>query len=209
MSQDTRTLLVLDASPRSARSHSRKVSSAYVDAWREAHPHGKIITRDLAIEPPPFVSEAWVVGAYAPVETQPVAARDAIAVSNRYIDELFAADDVLIATPMYNLNVPAALKAWIDQVVRAGRTFAVGPNGYQGLAGNRRVKVVVASGGDFRPGTPGAAYDFLSPYLRGILGFIGITDVEFVYLHSQTDGNPQREPSLIAAQSTVRQLAAA
>lgn len=209
MSHPTRTLLVLDASPRTARSHSRKVSSEYVAAWREAHPNGNVIARDLAIEPPPFVSEAWVIGAYAPVEDQPVAARDAIAVSNRYIDELFAADDVLIATPMYNLNVPAALKAWIDQVVRAGRTFAVGANGYAGLAGNRKVKIIVSSGGDFRPGTPGAGYDFLSPYLRAILGFIGITDVEFVYVHSQTDGNPQREPSLTAAQSIARQLAAA
>jgi FMN-dependent NADH-azoreductase len=205
----TRNLLVLDASPRLARSHSRKVSAEYVAAWRAAHPEGKIVTRDLAIEPPPFVSEAWVIGAYAPVDEQPAAARDAIAVSNRYIDELFAADEVLIATPMYNLNLPAALKAWIDQVVRAGRTFSVGPNGYEGLAKGKRVKVVVASGGDFRPGTPGAGYDFLSPYLRAILGFIGITEVEFIYAHSLTEGNPQREPSIAQAQAAVRQLAAA
>lgn len=209
MSHPARTLLVLDASPRTERSHSRKVSGEYVIAWRKAHPEGIVITRDLAIEPPPFVSEAWIVGAYAPVETQPAAARAAIAVSDRYIEELFAADDVLIATPMYNLNVPAALKAWIDQVVRAGRTFAVGPNGYRGLTENKRVKVIVASSGDFRPGTPGAGYDFLSPYLRAILGFIGVTDLEFVYAHSQTDGNPQREPSLHEAQLIARQLAAA
>jgi FMN-dependent NADH-azoreductase len=209
MNSSHRTLLVIDASPRSGRSHSRKVSSEYVAAWRTAQPTGRIVTRDLALEPPPFVSEAWVVGAYAPVETQPPAAREAIAVSNRYIEELLAADDVLIATPMYNLNLPAALKAWIDQIVRVGRTFAIGTTGYEGLAKGKRVKVIVASGGDFRPGTPGAGYDFLSPYLRAILGFIGISDVEFVYAHSLTDGNPRREPSLNAAQSTARQLAAA
>lgn len=205
----TPTLLVIDASPRSARSHSRKVSTQYVDAWRAAHPDGKIVTRDLTQEPPPFVTEHWVVGAYAPADAQSEASRHAIAVSNRYIDELFAADEVLIATPMYNLNVPAALKAWIDQIVRAGRTFAVGAGGYEGLAKGKRAKVIVASGGDFRPGTPGAPFDFLSPYLRGILGFIGIGDVEFIYAHSLTDGNPQREPSLAEAGAVARKLATA
>lgn len=206
----TPNLLVVDASPRTARSHSRKISAEYVDAWRAAHPAGKIVTRDLTHEPPPFVTEAWVVGAYAPADAQSDTSRAAIAVSNRYIEELFAADEVLIATPMYNLNVPAALKAWIDQIVRSGRTFAYRDgSGYEGLAKGKRAKIIVASGGDFRPGTPGAGFDFLSPYLRGILGFIGITDVEFIYAHSLTDGNPQRDPSLAEAGSVARRLAAA
>lgn len=208
MKSNTRSLLVIDASPRTDRSHSRKLSAEYLASWRAAHAQGKIITRDLAAEPPPFVSEAWVVGAYAPPETQPPAAREAIAVSNRYVDELFAADDVLIATPMFNLNVPAALKAWIDQIVRAGRTFAVNPSGYAGLVTNKHVTVIVTSGGDFRPGTPAAGYDFLSPYLRGILGFIGITEVEFIYAHSLAN-DAERERSLAAAQSSARKLAAA
>lgn len=209
MNNPSRTLLVLDASPRIDRSHSRRLSQEYVSSWRAAHPAGQVVTRDLALEPPPFVTEAWVVGAYAPLETQSSAAREAIAVSNRYVDELFAADDVLIATPMYNLSLPAALKAWIDQVVRAGRTFAYRANGFEGLAKGKRVKIIVTSGGDFRPGTPGAGFDFLSPYLRGILGFIGITEVEFIYAHSLADGNPQREPSLNEAESAARRLAAA
>jgi FMN-dependent NADH-azoreductase len=205
----TPNLLVIDASPRSARSHSRKLSAEYVAAWRAAHPQGIVVARDLTHEPPPFVTEAWVVGAYAPADAQSDAAREAIAVSNRYIEELFAADEVLIATPMYNLNVPAALKAWIDQIVRSGRTFAYRDGGYEGLAKGKRVKVIVSSGGDFRPGTPGAAFDFLSPYLRGILGFIGISDVEFIYAHSLNDENPQREPSLAAAGAAARKLAMA
>src|SRR5687767_4950312 len=128
------SLLVIDASPRSERSHSRKLSAEYVAAWREAHPSGAVVLRDLAQNPPPFVSEAWVVGAFAPAESQPLDARQAIAVSNQYVDELLAADEVVIATPMFNLNLPAALKAWIDQVVRAGHTFAVNPDGFVGLA---------------------------------------------------------------------------
>jgi FMN-dependent NADH-azoreductase len=203
-----RTLLVVDASPRAERSHSRKLSAEYLATWRAAHPDGKIITRDLAQEPPPFVSEAWVVGAFAPADSQPVAAKEAIAVSNRYVDELLEADDVLIATPMFNLNLPAALKAWIDQVVRAGRTFAITAEGYAGLAKDKQATVIVTSGGDFRPGTPAAGYDFLSPYVRGILGFIGINNVEFIYAHSLSDDSA-RERSLAEAQSTARKLAAA
>lgn len=208
MNQTNPSLLVLDASPRSERSYSRKLSADYVAAWRTHHPAGKVSSRDLTLEPPPFVSEAWVVGAFAPVDAQPPAAREAIAVSNRYIDELFAADEVLIATPMFNLSVPAALKAWIDQIVLVGRTFAATAQGFEGLVKNKRVKVIVASGSDFRPGTPAAGYDFLSPYLRGILGFIGVTDVEFIYAHSLGD-EKRRELSLSEARVAAQKLATA
>lgn len=105
-SNSHRTLLVIDASPRRERSHSPKLSAEFVSSWEQAHPDGKILTRDLAQNPPPFVSEAWIVGAFAPLESQPVAAREAIAVSDRYVDELLAADDILVATPMFNLSVP-------------------------------------------------------------------------------------------------------
>ncbi|MEO7415010.1 MAG: NAD(P)H-dependent oxidoreductase [Opitutaceae bacterium] len=208
MNQNSPSLLVIDASPRSERSHSRKLSAHYVAAWRDAHPSGKVVARDLAQDPPPFISEAWVVGAFAPAETQGTEAREAIAVSNRYVNELLEADEVLIATPMFNLNLPAALKAWIDQVVRAGLTFRATPAGFVGLAKGKRIKVIVTSGGDYRPGTAAAGYDFLSPYLRGILGFIGISEVEFIYAHSLAS-DEQRDSSLSEAQGAARKLAAA
>ncbi len=200
------TLLYLDASPRGARSHSRGVGRKFLDAWRAAHPNGAVIAHDIGREPPPFVSEAWVEGAYAPADQQSAAARAAIDVSNRYVDELLAADQIVIATPIYNLSLPAALKAWIDQIVRAGRTFTVGASGYEGLARGKRVIVLVASGGDFRPGTPTAAYNFIEPYLRAIFGFIGITQVEFVYAHSLA-GDATREQSLADAAASAVQLA--
>lgn len=208
MSSTVPTLLQIEASPRSARSHSRSIAADYVAAWRKAHPEGRVLVRDLGANPPPFVSEPWVVGAFTAPESHPAEAKSAIAVSDFYVDELFSADEVLIATPMYNLNVPAALKAWIDQIVRVGRTFAVGPNGYEGLVKGKKVRVIVASGGDFRPGTPGAGYDFLSPYLRGVLGFLGITDVEFIYAHSLS-AESARPQSLAQAAEAARKLAAA
>lgn len=204
------TLLHLDASPRGARSHSRQLGQEFLSNWRAAHSEGQVIVRDIGHEPPPFVSEAWVEGAFAPADSHSPAAKEAIAVSNRYVDELLAADQVVITTPIYNLSLPAALKAWIDQIVRVGRTFGfAAAGGFEGLAKGKRVVIIVASGSDFRPNTPGGAYNFLEPYLRAVLGFIGITDVQFIYAHSQNPGNPAGATAVAEAQATIRQLAAA
>lgn len=203
------TLLHIDASPRSARSRSRQLGQDFLAAWRAARPEGRVITRDVGHEPPPFITEAWVEGAFAPEAEQSPAAREAIAVSNRYVDDVLAADELVITTPIYNLSLPAALKAWLDQIVRAGRTFALEGGGFKGLAAGKRVTVIVASGSDFRLETPGGAYNFLEPYLRAILGFIGIADVRFVYAHSQNQGNAAGVQALADAQATVAQLATA
>src|SRR5471032_3168784 len=147
------TLLHLDASPRGARSHSRKLGEDFLADWRAAHPAGQVVARDIGREPPPFVTEAWVEGAFAPADTHSPAAREAVAVSNRYVDELLAAEQLVITTPIYNLSLPAVLKAWIDQVVRFGRTFTKNDTGLEGLAKNKRALIIVASGSDLRPDT--------------------------------------------------------
>jgi FMN-dependent NADH-azoreductase len=194
------TLLHIDASPRGSRSKSRELGHTFVAQWRAAHPTSQVVRRDIGQEPPPFVTEAWVEGAFAPPEAQSPAARAAIETSNRYVDELLAADDVLITTPIYNLSLPATLKAWIDQVVRVGRTFATKDGRFEGLVHRKRVVIIVTSGSDFRPDTPGGAYNFLEPYLRAVLGFIGITQVEFVYAHSLA--SPASAPQAITDAST-------
>ena len=203
------TLLHLDASPRGARSQSRRLGGQFLADWRAARPNGRVIVRDIGREPPPFVTEAWVEGAFAPGDQQSAAARDAMAVSNRYVDELLAADQLVITTPIYNLSIPAALKAWIDQIIRVGRTWAPGAGGFEGLAKNKRALIIVSSGSDFRPGTPGGAFNHLEPYLRAVLGFIGITDVSFVYAHSLNGQNPAGVAALAEAQAAVSGLARA
>lgn len=205
----TRTLLHIDASPRGERSQSRRLGAEYRAAWQAQHADGTVVARDVSAEPPPFVSAAWVEGAFAPPTEQSPAAQAAIAVSNHYVEELLNADEVLITTPIYNLSLPAALKAWIDQIVRFGRTFQKSANGFEGLVRGKRVVVVVTSGSDFRPNTPGGAYNFLEPYLRAVLGFIGIGDVEFVYAHSMNQGDAVSVQALAAAREQVAQLAAA
>lgn len=98
------TLLHLDASPRGERSKSRQLGAEFVARWRAAHANARVVTRDIGREPPPFVTEAWVEGAFAPADSQSYEARQAIAVSNTYVDELLAADQLLVTTPMYNLS---------------------------------------------------------------------------------------------------------
>lgn len=202
-------LLYIDASPRGDRSQSRKIGNRFLTAWKAIHPEAQVTTRDVGREPPPFVSEAWVEGAFTPPENHSAPARDAIAVSDAYVDELVAANEIVIATPIYNLSLPAALKAWIDQIVRVGRTFAKTANGFEGLLQGKRVIVIVSSGSDFRPGTPGAAYNFLEPYLRAVLGFIGLTNIQFVYAHSQGAADTLASAAAAEASATLEQLVAA
>jgi FMN-dependent NADH-azoreductase len=206
---NTSTLLHLDASPRSARSHSRQLGREFVATWQVSHPTGRIVTRDLAATPPPFVSEGWVEGAFTPPAGHSPAAQAAIVVSNTYVDELLSASEIVITTPIYNLSIPAVLKAWIDQIVRFGRTFDKSPQGFAGLVTGKKVRILVASGSDFRPNTPGGAYNFLEPYLRAVLGFIGLTDVEFVYAHSLNQGADVSTQAITDAVDASRKLAAA
>lgn len=204
-----RTLLYVDASPRVERSQSRRLGRKFLAGWRAAHAGARVIERDIGREPPPFVTEAWVEGAFAPADRHSAAAQAAIATSNGYVDELLSADEIVIATPIYNLSLPAVLKAWIDQIVRVGRTFAAKAGGFEGLARGKRVIVIVTSGSDFRPQSPGGAYNFLEPYLRAVLGFIGIERVEFVYAHSMSAAEPAVREILTGVEATLDQLATA
>lgn len=202
------TLLRIEASPRGARSHSRHLTRDYTEAWQKAHPEGRVDVLDLGAAAPPLVTEGWVEGAFTPAEGHSPAAKEAIAVSDRYVDQLLAADEIVIGTPIYNFGAPAVLKAWIDQVSRAGRTFSAGPDGYKGLVVGKKARVLVASGGDMRPGSAYWGYNFLEPHLRAVLGFLGITDVQFVYAANLNGGDEARTQGLQEAREAALQLAA-
>jgi FMN-dependent NADH-azoreductase len=204
-----KTLLHVSVSPRGERSRSNQVGHTYVSSWKAAHPEGHVVTRDLAAEPPSFVNSAWFEGAFTAPEGHSPAARTAMAESDHNIDQLFAADEVVITTPMFNLSLPAALKAWIDQIVRAGRTFTMDENGYKGLTPDRKVTIIVATGGDFRPGSPAEGFNFLEPYLRGIFGFIGLTSLKFVYAANQSGGEEAATQAVADAKVEAELLAAA
>lgn len=165
-------VLHLDVSPRGDRSVSRTLGNAFVASIAKS----KVTHRDIGRNPVPLVTEAWVAGAFNPPEAHEPEWKAAIKVSDELVDELVAADKLVIATPMFNLSVPAALKAWIDQIVRVGRTFTFADGGLKGLLAGKKAVIIITSGSPLA-GTP---YDFEEPYLRGIFAFIGITDVTFV-----------------------------
>lgn len=175
-------LLQVNASPRGGYSVSRQLSEAAVNEWKAKNPEGRVIERDLAKTALSFVDLDWIMGAFTPPEQREESHKKALAISDELIAEVKEADTIVLATPMYNFAAPAAVKAWIDHIVRVGKTFAYDAGGAKGLLTDkpRKVIVVVASGGVFTAESEWAPFDFEVPYLRFIFGFIGLTDVTFV-----------------------------
>lgn len=168
------TLLRIDVSPRGDYSVSKKLADSATAAWLEKNPGGKVNTRDLSKGGPlPFVDLPWIMGAYTPAEQHSPETASAIKVSNELVDELFAADEILIATPIYNFSLPAALKGYIDHIVRAGRTFSMS---YEGLVTGKKVFVLAAGAGSYEPGSHGEGMNHFTPYMNFILNFIGLKD---------------------------------
>lgn len=175
------TLLKIDVSPRGEESFSRKLGNRFVTEWQSNHVGGKIVYRDLAKTHIPFVDLTWLRGMFTPVEQHTEEHKAVLRISDELIAELLAADEIVITTPMYNYSIPAVLKAWIDYVVRGGKTFTYGPEGPKGLLGGRKVTVIIASGFDYSKGSPYEGLNHEGPYLRTILGFIGLTELTIVH----------------------------
>lgn len=200
-------ILAITASPRGERSVSRALTTTFARLWSQEHPQDTILLRDIGHHPVPHVTEAWVVGSFAPPEAQTPESKAAIAVSDQLVDEFLSADRYIFGVPMYNLNIPSTFKAYIDQIVRAGKTFAVGPNGYEGLVKNKKALFITSSGGSFPSGSPMGAYNFQEPYLRAIFGFIGVTDVTFVVADSMNQGEDAAKVSREKAETALKELA--
>jgi FMN-dependent NADH-azoreductase len=173
------TLLNIQSSPRGPHSISRTLSQDFVTAWQAKHPDGKVVLRDLAENHLPYVGVPWITGIFLSADKHTVEMRNALAISDELIAELLSADEILIGTPMYNFTVPANLKAWIDLVVRPRVTHS-GPPERKGLVTGKICKIIIASGGTYDEGLPAAASDYESGYLKRILSFIGITEVEVI-----------------------------
>ena len=171
------TLLVVETSPRGDYSISRHMTRRFVAAWRAVHPEGAVVERDLMETELPFVTAPWLQAYFTPAEQQSPEMKQALRLSDELVAELLAADHVVIATPVYNFNIPAALKAWIDHIVRKGLTL--GLDG-RGLVQGKTATVLLASGGVYTEGLPIRDRDIATQYLRLILGVIGVTDVSVV-----------------------------
>ena len=154
--------------------------------------------------PVPNVDEPWVAAAFTPPQERTPELKEAIQLSDLLVDEFLAADLYVFGVPMFNFSVPSTFKAYIDQIGRIGRNFAVDEQGFKGLVeGNKKVLVITACGGSFQPGTPIASYDFQEPYLRSILGFIGITEIKLIHADNLSS---TREQSLANARESVQAM---
>ena len=196
-------LLQIDSSAR-AGSVTRRLTSKFADEWKQRHPAGEVIQRDLSTSSLPQITDDWNATHIEPSKRSP-SQRNYLATSDALIEEVLAADIIVIGAPMYNFAIPSSLKAWIDQIVRVGKTVAYGPQGPQGLLGNRKVIVITARGGAYEKGTAREKFDFQEPYLRHVFGFVGLTDVTFIHAENQLrDG---AGPSLAAATEQIGHLA--
>jgi len=200
-------LLHLDSSVLGPHSVSRQVSAAIVDRLRQTTPSLDITYRDLTQIPLAHLSGSHLAaaqGAPAPAELAPDLAASAAA-----LDEFLAADIVVVGAPMYNFTIPSQLKAWIDRILVAGKTFSYGANGPQGLAGGKRVIVAISRGGHYGADMPTAAGEHLETYLRWVFGFIGITNPEFIFADGIQLGPEHREKAIAGALHSATSLRAA
>ena len=180
-------LLHLDSSILGENSVSRQVSAAAVARLRESDPSLETSYRDLAAEP---LSHLTLAGS-----------------GDTALDEFLASDVVVIGAPMYDFTLPSQLKAWIDRILVAGKTFAYGADGPKGLAGDKRVIIIVSRGGFYGAGSPAAAFEHLETYLRTVFGFIGIVP-EVIVAEGIQIGPEQRSAAVDGALASVSALAA-
>ncbi|KHD08035.1 hypothetical protein PN36_08145 [Candidatus Thiomargarita nelsonii] len=195
-------LLRIDASSRIKHSHSRQMADYFQKKWLANNPNDEIILRDIIKNPLPHLTDETIAGFYS---EQP-AMKAATALSDQLVKELMLADVLLISTPMYNFSVPSALKAWIDHIVRIGYTFNFDPDkGYEGLVTGKKAYIITACGAVFSDEAM-IPLNFLEPYLKTLLGFLGISEVEFFPLEGTDSDEAAFERSKKAAMEKIDKL---
>jgi len=200
-------LLHIDSSILDEGSVSRALSSETVAALKQQDPSMEVIRRDLAEAPLGHLTGAHLA-AFQGQRPDVPALRPDIAAGETALEEFLAADILVIGAPMYNFAVPTQLKAWIDRLCVAGRTFHYTKNGPEGLAGGKKVIVAVSRGGFYGADTPMAAFEHQESYLRVLFGFLGITDITFIHAEGIALGPDQREAAMSGARKAIRELLA-
>jgi len=174
------TLLHINSSPLYDRSVSRELTSAFVTQWESSHPNGTVIDRDLNAAPISPITAEWVGAAYAPEEARTPQQKNLLAFSDSLLAELERADEYVFGVPMHNFGVPSVLKLWIDQIVRAGRTFSYTDGVPKGLLTDKKATFIIATGGIYDAQTQMASFNFVEPYLRSVFAFLGVTNAAFL-----------------------------
>jgi FMN-dependent NADH-azoreductase len=199
-------LLVIESSPRTA-SVSGKLAQKFVQDWKQKNPDGQITRHNVALEPPSYLTEASITASFTPPDALTPAQKEVLATSDRFVQELIEADTIILGAPMWNFGISTPLKAWIDQIVRAGKTFTYTAEGPKGLVDSAKTVIVVAArGGAYSGDSPYAFLDQQEPYLRTVLGFIGLTNVTFVYAENLNRGEEAAALAIKSGEAALLQL---
>lgn len=206
-SRRMKTLLVIDASARLNRSVTRHLTQRVAANWLRLYPTGSVQHLDVGRHPPPAIDENWIAAAYTPAGQRTPEMHAALAASDRYVDQLLAADAIAIGAPLYNFGMPAQLKAYIEQVVRVGRTFEFNRDGkdpYLGLVGNKPTLLITSSGASRVVATSsGPETSYLEPQLLTTLELMGIRDVTLVAFRSQQEDSAHIARALAVAEREI------
>ncbi|MNX34010.1 FMN-dependent NADH-azoreductase 1 [compost metagenome] len=198
------TLLHIDASARSDRSLSRKLSQAFVEAWVDRDDKTQVIVRDVGHNPPPFVTEAWIAAVFTPEEHMTPEKREEIRLSDELIDEIDRADVIIMGTPMYNYGMPAALKSWFDKVIRIGKTFTFdldrGDYPLEPIMNGKKL-VILSSRGEFGfgPGGVREAMNHLDTHIQTCAHYLGVNETHVISIDYQELGDARHEASIADA----------
>jgi FMN-dependent NADH-azoreductase len=197
-------LLAVSSSQSTQTSVSNGLVDHFVEAWKTRFPGKDITFRNLGETPPPHIDQSFTQAIFTPDDQLTVEHRESLVLSDLFIAELIAADAVVIGVPMHNFTISSPLKTWIDHIVRAGQTFSYGENGPQGLLTGKKVFVLTARGGDYSEGGFMHALDHQEPYLRFILGFLGLGDVTFVQAQGLAMGDDIRDQAISTARAEIK-----
>ena len=207
-------LLVVNASPRRERSLSRRLATAFVAQWLALRPHDAVFERNVGIDHPPLLTEAWIAACFTPEDQRTPAQRGVLAYSDAAIEELAQADVVVVATPRYNYGMPAALKAWFDQVIRINRTFSFDPAErtwpLSPLLSDKKLVLLSASGEfSFHVGGIRESWEHLEPHVRTCAHYLGVAarDIHHVAIEYQEFGDERHRTSLQVALEAAKALA--
>ncbi|MEM8839119.1 MAG: NAD(P)H-dependent oxidoreductase [Pseudomonadota bacterium] len=199
------TLLRIDSSSRTVGSHSSRLADFAEEKWQALNPNGRVTRRHLARDPIPILSQDTITGFYTPAEALTDGLRKATALSDRLILELQEAETLLLAVPIYNFSVPAALKAWIDQITRIGHTFSFTDGAFAGLVKTRRAIVICAYGANgYLPGEAFEQANYLEPYLRFLLSFLGIEKIEVITVQETTGTDEKLAANMVRAEADIK-----
>ena len=198
-----RNILVVNSSPNFDTSMSRKLSAEFIDQWLAAFPDANIVERDVGKNPVPHLTQETIGAFFTPDADKTVAQDLALALSNTLVDEVLSADAIIIGAPMHNFSISSGLKAYFDQIARAGRTFKYTENGPVGELGAKKIFVLVASGGKYSKGNPQESMNILEPTMRTILGFLGACDITFIYGEGTAMGEDVVAQSIADAKAMI------